>query len=115
MGDADKCIELQPDWSKGYQRKAMALQATGKLDEAIEQYKTGVEKDPNNAQCKQFLEAAEEQQAMAMMQGMGGMGGLGGMMGGMGGGMPGMGGMPGGGMGGGMGGGDGPFSKAKLD
>ena len=25
LGDADKCIELQPDWSKGYQRKAMAL------------------------------------------------------------------------------------------
>ena len=22
--DADKCIEIKPDWSKGYQRKAMA-------------------------------------------------------------------------------------------
>ena len=27
MTDAEKCIELKPDWSKGYQRKAMALQA----------------------------------------------------------------------------------------
>ena len=25
--DAEKCIEVKPDWSKGYQRKAMALQA----------------------------------------------------------------------------------------
>jgi len=25
MADADKCIEIQPDWSKGYQRKAMCL------------------------------------------------------------------------------------------
>ena len=27
LTDAEKCIELQPDWSKGYQRKAMVLQA----------------------------------------------------------------------------------------
>ena len=25
LADANKCIEIQPDWSKGYQRKAMAL------------------------------------------------------------------------------------------
>ena len=54
LTDAEKCIEVQPDWSKGYQRKGMVLQATGKLDEAIEQYKVGVEKDPANAQCKQL-------------------------------------------------------------
>ena len=27
LTDSEKCIELKPDWSKGYQRKAMALQA----------------------------------------------------------------------------------------
>ena len=59
--DAEKCIEVQPDWSKGYQRKAMVLQATQKLDDAIAQYQLGVEKDPANAQCKQFLERAEEE------------------------------------------------------
>lgn len=71
-----------------------------RLDEAIEEYKTGVEKDPSNAQCKQFLERAEEAQAMKMMNQMGGMGG-----------MPGM-------FGGGMGGGDqnpfGPQALARL-
>jgi stress-induced-phosphoprotein 1 len=24
LADANKCIEVKPDWSKGYQRKAMA-------------------------------------------------------------------------------------------
>lgn len=64
LADAQKCIDIKPDWSKGYQRKAMALQAQGDIDEAIVQYKVGIEKDPNNAQCKQFLEQAEEAQAM---------------------------------------------------
>jgi len=35
MTDAEKCIEINPDWSKGYQRKAMCLQATGMLDDAV--------------------------------------------------------------------------------
>ena len=25
LNDAQKCIDVNPDWSKGYQRKAMAL------------------------------------------------------------------------------------------
>lgn len=109
LNDADKCIEIQPDWSKGYQRKAMALQAKGELEQAVEFYEKGVEKDPNNAQCKQFLEQAEAQLTQRMMGGMGGMGG-----------MPGMGGMGGmfgggGGMGGGPGGDGGPFGKAALE
>ena len=113
LNDADKCIEIQPDWSKGYQRKAMALQAKGELEQAVEFYEKGVEKDPNNAQCKQFLEQAEAQLTQRMMGGMGGMGGMPGMggMGGMGGGMFG----GGGGMGGGPGGDGGPFGKAALE
>ena len=90
----------------------MAQQAQGQLEDAIQSYQTGVDKDANNAQCKQLLERAEEESVQRMMAG--GMGGMGGMpgMGGMGG-MPGMGGM--GGMGGPPGGQDGPFSKAKLE
>ena len=60
LGDADKCIEIKDDWSKGYQRRAMALQAKGDLDTAIENYRIGCEKDPNNAQCRSMLDAAEE-------------------------------------------------------
>lgn len=29
LEDAEKCIIIKPDWVKGYQRKAMALQAQG--------------------------------------------------------------------------------------
>ena len=54
----------------------MSLQATGKIEDAIEQYQKGVEKDPNNAQCKQLL-----QNALAEVNPMGGMGGMGGMTG----------------------------------
>ena len=112
LADADKCIEIMPDWSKGYQRKGMAMQAQGKLDEAITLYETGVDKDANNAQCKQFLDQAIQAKMQASM-GAGGMPGMGGMGGMPGMGMPGMGGM-GGGMGG-MGGPDGPFSPANLE
>jgi len=50
--DADKCIEIKEDWSKGYQRKAMALHGQGNRAEALLNYKKGLEKDPNNAQIK---------------------------------------------------------------
>lgn len=86
LSDANKCIEIKPDWSKGYQRKAMAQQALGQMKEAIENYEKGVELDPSNAQCKQMLEQAEMQMAQQAFGGMGG--GMPGM-GGMGGGMPG--------------------------
>ena len=48
MWDAEKCIEVKPDWSKGYQRKAMALHSKGDRDEAIKFYEQGVEKDAAN-------------------------------------------------------------------
>ena len=50
--DADKCIEINGDWAKGYQRKAMALHGQGNRAEALLMYKKGLEKDPNNAQIK---------------------------------------------------------------
>ena len=56
---------MKPDWSKGYQRKAMALQAQQKLDEAIEFYEKGVEIDPANAQCKQMLDKAKAEKGSA--------------------------------------------------
>ena len=34
LADAQKCIELKPDWVKGYQRKGHALQAQEKSEEA---------------------------------------------------------------------------------
>ena len=47
--DAEKCIAIKPDWSKGFQRKAMAQQAMGDLDSACENYEKACELDPANA------------------------------------------------------------------
>lgn len=46
--DADKCISIKPDWSKGFQRKAMAQQAQGDLEQAMENYQKGCDLDPTN-------------------------------------------------------------------
>ena len=48
-GDADKCIELKSDWSKGFQRKAMAQQARGDLENAVTNYEKAVELDASNS------------------------------------------------------------------
>ena len=48
-GDADKCIELKGDWSKGFQRKAMAQQARGDLENAVTNYEKAVELDASNS------------------------------------------------------------------
>ena len=35
MADAEKCVELQPDWDKAYFRKAVALEASDDDDLAL--------------------------------------------------------------------------------
>ena len=119
MEDAEKCIELKPDWAKGYQRKGNALHSMGQRAEALLSYQKGVEIDPSNeALKKEMLNLQNEIKAQNMGGGFpGGMGGgfpggMGGMPGGMGGMPGGMGGMPGG-MGGGMGGGN-PFGGGDM-
>jgi stress-induced-phosphoprotein 1 len=53
LEDGEKCIEAKADWGKGYQRKAMALHALRRFDEATEEYTKGIELDPANDQLKQ--------------------------------------------------------------
>ena len=48
IDDAEKCIELKPDWSKGYQRKGNALHGMGNKAEALITYQKGLEVDPSN-------------------------------------------------------------------
>ena len=52
LEDGIKAIEVKPDWSKGYQRKAMALHALGQYDEAITEYEKGLELEPTNVQIQ---------------------------------------------------------------
>ncbi|XP_055298215.1 stress-induced-phosphoprotein 1 [Sitodiplosis mosellana] len=53
LEDANKTIELNPTWPKGYSRKGSALSYMQKYVEAFEVYQKGLELDPNNAALQQ--------------------------------------------------------------
>lgn len=59
LEDAETSIKIKPDYIKGYQRKASALEKLDKSEEAIEVYKKALEQDPNNQQCKDALAELE--------------------------------------------------------
>jgi stress-induced-phosphoprotein 1 len=60
LDDASKCIELNPQFVKGYQRKGLAQFYLDDFEDAIESYKKGLQIDPNNQPLKDGLKAAEE-------------------------------------------------------
>ncbi|KAE9033958.1 hypothetical protein PR001_g9935 [Phytophthora rubi] len=57
LKDAEKCIELKPDWWKGYSRKGAAEHALLRFDAARATYNEGLKLEPDNAS---LLRAAEE-------------------------------------------------------
>eukprot|EP00304_Pavlova_gyrans_P015670 CAMPEP_0206034324 /NCGR_PEP_ID=MMETSP1466-20131121/1256_1 /ASSEMBLY_ACC=CAM_ASM_001126 /TAXON_ID=44452 /ORGANISM="Pavlova gyrans, Strain CCMP608" /LENGTH=336 /DNA_ID=CAMNT_0053408601 /DNA_START=14 /DNA_END=1024 /DNA_ORIENTATION=- len=54
LDDADKCISLAPDFIKGYHRKALALAALGRKDEAAELALKACEMDATNRELVQL-------------------------------------------------------------
>jgi stress-induced-phosphoprotein 1 len=50
--DADKCIELKPDFAKGYSRKAHVQFFMKEYEKAIETYEKGLAFDPTNQELK---------------------------------------------------------------
>ena len=42
LADGEKCIQIKPDWGKGYQRKALALHGLGQLENALQAYEEGI-------------------------------------------------------------------------
>lgn len=57
---ADKCIELKPDFAKGYSRKGTLQYFMKEYDKAIETYQRGLELEPDNAELKDGLQRAVE-------------------------------------------------------
>lgn len=82
LEDANKTVEIKPDWAKGWSRKGTALHGTSNLPDAIDAYEEALKLDPNNAQAKSGRESALKQiRAEAEADGFKGdpMGGLGNM------------------------------------
>lgn len=74
--DGCKCIELNPNWSKGYSRKGAALHAMKDYAAAATVYEEGLSKFPDDAALKSSL--AEVQKLKASSESSGGFGGPGG-------------------------------------
>jgi Ca2+-binding EF-hand superfamily protein len=66
LGDAEKCLKLDPDFVKGYSRKAAALQSQKKYKEAADTLKAGLAKDPENELlARELKDVAQEQKVVA--------------------------------------------------
>lgn len=59
LEDANTCVELKPEWVKGWSRKGLAEFNLGQLEQATESYTKGLELDPNNSACAEGLENAK--------------------------------------------------------
>merc|ERR1712130_273148 len=60
LSDGRKCVELKPDWAKGYGRVGYALFKLEKLDEAKKAYEDGLKLDANNSTLKDGLSQCEQ-------------------------------------------------------
>lgn len=56
LSDANKCIELKPEFIKGYSRAGQALFQLGEYEKAKQTYEKGLKLDNSNAQLKEGLE-----------------------------------------------------------
>ncbi|KAJ5121076.1 uncharacterized protein N7515_009037 [Penicillium bovifimosum] len=82
LEDAEKAIEIQPNWSKGHVRKGAAYRGLGDLLAAHDAYDEALKLEPGNAQAKSGMEATQRAiNAEATADGVTGdpTGGLGGM------------------------------------
>ncbi|EKX73407.1 conserved hypothetical protein [Theileria equi strain WA] len=69
LADGIKCIELKPDWPKGYSRKGLAEFKLGNSAAAMETYKKGLEYDPDNEALKSAMkEVAKGDTSSAFLQ-----------------------------------------------
>lgn len=55
LDDAEKTVQIKPDWAKGYSRKGAAFSYLGRKDDAIAAYEEGLRLEPNNTLLKEGL------------------------------------------------------------
>jgi len=58
--DAQKCIELNPEWAKGYNRLGVAQMQNGQIKRAIETFEEGLLLDPTNTALQTALTDCQE-------------------------------------------------------
>ena len=59
LNDAEKCVQMEPSFARGFGRKGAALYGLGRYADAIVAYKRGLKEDGGNAALKAGLEQAE--------------------------------------------------------
>eukprot|EP01084_Bolivina_argentea_P273469 465847_1 len=62
LTDAEKCMELNPQWSKGYWRAGTALLKLGKRKQARQIFQKGLDMDPNNQDLKSAISECIQQE-----------------------------------------------------
>jgi L1 cell adhesion molecule like protein len=60
VADANKCIEIDASWGKGYARLGAALFQKGDYEGAVKTYATGLGVDPSNTNITTGLQAAQK-------------------------------------------------------
>ncbi|QEL62655.1 hypothetical protein SBP28_004372 [Candidozyma auris] len=60
LEDAEKCVEINPTWAKGYNRVGAAQYGIGNLEDAKKSYSKALELDSSNAMAKSGLQAVED-------------------------------------------------------
>jgi len=60
LADANKCVDLKADWSKGYFRRAVVFMEIRKFDEAVTNFQKALDYDPSNVDIRARFEEARE-------------------------------------------------------
>ena len=71
LQDAEKCIEVKPDWPKGYVRKGAAHHSLKAYEEALKAYDAGLKIAPNDKSLLSGVKSVEKVM-MSTMRGAGG-------------------------------------------
>ncbi|CAM9713519.1 unnamed protein product [Ectocarpus sp. 6 AP-2014] len=63
--DAERCVEVNPSWAKGYSRMGTALFRLGRHDKAAAAYSKGLEREPGSVELRKNLLEAQKQHVAA--------------------------------------------------